>query len=585
MTATVLFPFLLSFASTATPIPAATSAPQPAALDKESPPGMVLIKGGRTHVGSTKEDIEKLLESEPDFLRAFDAETPQVRVKIDDFHYGVTEVTNEQYREFVQATGYQAPRAWAQKAVDEASKAFRKAEGERRVAARESGKQFVRREFDSDAWWKANATTAEWEMPEEDALRPVGYVSYADAQAYCAWAGLRLPTEEEFQRAVRGDKKNAYPWGEDWKSSAAATTEIRNIPKGVIVGSLKDGVSKDGLFDLIGNFWEWTTSPYSPYKGYKPQKYDIPTRRGKKKETVEVDFQKWDANKRVVVGGSFQAPAFAARATTRRETDRTQRTNGLGFRCAATPRIGVDIATSVLEFDARRSRARARGTEFAAEAALVTDRWDTKESSSKEAPEGYAVISSYEYFMWMPVSELEHSSKDTLARASRTEPVQLGFFSTTVPLEEPALAPGTYFVSYRGKGRDIEDKDKKEEKKGPSAQEEGETDQVEVDQGDENFLLFDGKTGELVLTIPIKETEVIGVSSMKVDKLKGSGSIEFVDEKVWETPAGGGDPVQVTEKHVVFNGTVSSGQRNRGVLFKMQFKPDQTRAKASGWRK
>ena len=586
----MIAPFLLSFLIV--PVLPTTGAKlsTPAGPKAEGPPGLVLIKGGRTYIGSTKEDIEDRLDGTKDFLRVFDAERPQNKERVEDFYYMVTEVTNEQYKAFVESTGYRAPRSWADGAVDAARKEFLKGEGEKRVAAREAGQAYTRKEFDSDRWWEANYQAAAWEMPADDALRPVGYTSHSDALAYCAWAGLRLPTEAEFQRAVRGDKKDPYTWGSEWKEGAAATNEIRNLEKAVVVGSLAEGKSRDGLYDLLGNVWEWTDSPYSPYDGFKRETYKLG--QGKRKEKVEVAFHSWDANKRVSVGGSFESPPIAARATIRRETDREQRTNALGFRCAGTPRVGLDIARSVLEMQARRSDARVQGTEFVPETTLVTDRWDMRPSSSADAPENYAVILGYEYVLWMPVKTLEFNDTGKMARASRSEPVQLGFLSTSLPLADPELPAGTYFISYRGKGREIEDKEKEGEggeEKGPSAERQDEEEVVEetgleVNTRDENFLFYDAASGELVLTVEVNETKTIGVASMKFDKLKDGGSVGFVDEKVWETPADGGEPVQVVEKHLLVTGHVSNTVRARGLVFKMQLKPDQVMAKAEGWR-
>jgi len=574
----------------ATPAPDPVSAPDPdpivspraVSAEKTPPPGLRMIKGGRTYVGSTQEDVEELLKLNKDFLRIFDAERPQNRERIDDFGYMVTEVTNEQYEAFVTATGGQAPRSWAQGAVDAARKAFLKSEGEKRVAARESGKPYNRTEFDTDRWWAANFKTAAWEMPKDDALRPVGYISHNDALAYCAWAGLRLPTEAEFQRAVRGDKKNAYTWGESWKSNAAATTEMQGLEKAMVVGTLKDGASPDGLHDLLGNVWEWTDSPYSPFKGFKKASYKLG--KGKRQEKLQVEQHNWDANMRVTVGGSFQAPPLAARATTRRETERSQRTNALGFRCAATPRVGLDIARSIFDLTAKTSEAREQGSEYLAETALVSDRWRTRPTMADDAPEGYAVIDGYDYFMWMPVKAIAFADAGKLSRASRIEPIQLGFFSTSVPLLDPELPAGTYFVSYRGEGKTIVEEDE-----GGN----GEDEEVIVDPDIEgldkrtaNLLFYDAQTAQLALTMEVNPANPKGVKSLRFQKAKKGegGSVAFRDENAWVTPSDGGDPVSVLEKHLLLTAHVPSSVPRHNLTFTMQVKPDQEAANAKGWR-
>jgi formylglycine-generating enzyme required for sulfatase activity len=571
---TVIAPILLSLFLFSSPNTASVAS----TADSTAPPGLRTIKGGNTYVGSTEDDVLALLKQNKDYLRTFDAERPQNRERIGDFGYMVTEVTNEQYEAFVTATGAQAPRSWADAAIDAARREFLQSEGAMRVAARESGKPYNRTEFDIDRWWAANYATATWEMPKEDALRPVGYINHSDALAYCAWAGLRLPTEAEFQRAVRGDKKNAYPWGEDWNGEAAATSEMGGLKKGVVVGSLAAGVSSDGLHDLLGNVWEWTDSPYSPFKGFKKATYKLG--KGKRQEKLQVEQHEWDANMRVTVGGSFQSPPLAARATTRRQTDRSQRTNALGFRCASTPRVGIDIARSILDLTARRSEAREQGSEYVPETALVSDRWKTRPTQGQDVPAGYEVISGYEYFMWMPIKKLAFADEGKLARASRSEPVQLGFFSTSVPMLEPELPAGTYFISFRGEGDAIVEEDEDGNEALPDPELEG------LDNRTANFLFYDATTTQLALTIEVSATNATGIKGLRFDKAKKgeAGSLAFKPANSWTTPTDGSDPVSVVEKHLLLTAHVPSSVPKRNLVFALQMKPDQETAKASGWR-
>lgn len=94
--------------------------------------------------------------------------------------------------------------------------------------------------------------------PAELAEHPVVYVDLGDARAYAAWAGKRLPTEEEWQRAAQGDDGRLYPWGDDWLpdrcNTGSTTTPVRAHPQ---------GRSACGCFDLCGNVWEWTESERS----------------------------------------------------------------------------------------------------------------------------------------------------------------------------------------------------------------------------------------------------------------------------------------------------------------------------------
>jgi iron(II)-dependent oxidoreductase len=114
---------------------------------------------------------------------------------------------------------------------------------------------------------EATPTPAPWEtLP--DSMLPVTGVTWAEAQAYCAWRyeGGRLPTEQEWEAAARGLSGQRYPWGDTW-AEGAANTASRGEGRPVPVGSHPEGANALGVQDLIGNVWEWTASPMEPYPG------------------------------------------------------------------------------------------------------------------------------------------------------------------------------------------------------------------------------------------------------------------------------------------------------------------------------
>ncbi len=150
-------------------------------------------------------------------------ERPAHRVTVPTFYMDRTEVTNEQYEEFVRDMNYEAPSHWLR------------------------GKPLALQE--------------KW---------PVVNVSPRDAEAFAQWrskrdgVAYRLPTEEEWEYAARsGGEYKLYPWGDGWEDKNAVTKEAETKP----VGSSPDGANRWGVVDLIGNVWEWTSSKASLYPG------------------------------------------------------------------------------------------------------------------------------------------------------------------------------------------------------------------------------------------------------------------------------------------------------------------------------
>ncbi len=165
-----------------------------------------------------------------------------------------------------------------------------------------------------------------WGTAAFDALcpsdeHPVVGVDWFDACAYAAWAGARLPTEAEWERAARGPHGGTYPWGEEPPSPRRAWFG-REAGGPQPVGRLPDGASGEGAFDLAGNVWEWCLD------GYEAGAYEL---LGSDDPLLEVTGPRAQAVKR---GGSWTNAAHSLRCAKRGFEPLHARRNNLGFRCA-----------------------------------------------------------------------------------------------------------------------------------------------------------------------------------------------------------------------------------------------------------
>lgn len=539
----------------------------------QPPPGLVKIEGGNTTIGSTPKEITEILDERASLrvnARALDAETPQHKVRVGDFFLMVTELTNEQYRAFVAATGQRPPRDWANPdAQAAATNAFLEAEQKKKEQAEAQGQRYEKKMFDVEQWWDKNWRSQPWEVPAGQGLRPVVFVDFNDATAYCRWAGLRLPSEEEFQRAVRGDGKDPYPWGDDWKNEYAATSDTGGIRAPFPVGQFPEGKTKQGLFDLVGNVWEWTSSPYVGYPDFAKNEYKVGT--GSTKEVLIKD-PRWDANQRVSVGGSFGHDRHVARATVRRPCERSERTNALGFRSAATARVGADIAEHVAGSEVAASDVRPDGVKYLTQSPIAMDRWEQTDSSG-EVPEGYQIITGYDYVLFVPAETLEHSQSSDMDRKSLDEPVHLGFLATDQSFLEPALGPGTFLVAYRAAGKKPRERpaadpgqkeEEKEEEQEPAPEAEQDPLESLIDITRPNFIFYDASSGEIVATLD--------ASSLVFEKTPAGGNLAFFDKTIWVVIEE--KQVQKSEKWLKLEVKISSSVRDRSLICGFELKPE-----------
>jgi formylglycine-generating enzyme required for sulfatase activity len=301
---------------------------------------MVWVGGGTFFMGIAKEQLPKGLAVPDLFADAM----PVHKVTLDGFWMDKTEVTNEQFARFVQATGYQTVAERKPDPRDFPGVPANKVPKEPLSVVFEMPKG---KDVEPLSWWKM-VPGASWKHPEGPGSdlkgrdkHPVVHVAWEDAVAYARWAGKRLPTEAEWEYAARGglDRK-LYCWGNELKPNGKWMCNVWQ-GKFPYENTAEDGfagmapvasfpANGYGLCDMAGNAWEWVADYY------RPDYYeDSP---GKNPQGPKESYDPYEPGipKRVVRGGSFLcADNYCMRylPAARGKADPRSTANHTGFRC------------------------------------------------------------------------------------------------------------------------------------------------------------------------------------------------------------------------------------------------------------
>lgn len=262
-------------------------------------PRMIDISAGRVTLGLSRHD-----EGSFGWDNEYEAHT----VDLPAFAIDQFKVTNGAYLDFMSVGGYENPACWTES----------------------DWKWKTQNNISHPAFWSRIQDRWFYRTMFQDVPLPLDwpvYVSHAEARAYARWAGKQLPTEEQWQRAAYGTpegEERSFPWGSEVPSSKSGNFDFHQWDP-TPVNAFPTGQSGFGVHDLLGNGWEWTSTPFAPFAGFR----SFPFYPG-----YSADF--FDGQHYVLKGGSARTAASLLRRSFRNWFQPHYQYVYAGFRCVAT---------------------------------------------------------------------------------------------------------------------------------------------------------------------------------------------------------------------------------------------------------
>lgn len=284
---------------------------------------MVAVPAGSFILGSNKTDADGKQQEYGLVNPLYVDEHPRQTQTLGPFMIDTYEVSNAQYKQFVRQTGRKEPFAWTQNGYNLLPERLKATDLE---TLRWIASEYFKLDLDVPSLPREALLKAMFSDQHIKDRMPVSGVTWFDARDYCRWAGKRLPTEFEWEKAARGSDGLVYPWGNDWDPDITNTGDNTDWPDGIApVGSFPRNRSPYGAYDMSGNVWEWVQSWYKPYPG----------------STLQRDG--FGEKNKVLRGGGGGVGHYALsmfyRGAARSFAPPTTSSHDIGFRCAksATP--------------------------------------------------------------------------------------------------------------------------------------------------------------------------------------------------------------------------------------------------------